>query len=115
MSTTSVLLVLLAFVLGCAVGAFLVLRSLRPRIEELRAELDDATARLGRTTTDLAAAAAQRDLLQQHNRELTGKTSTDNDVLRALVPSGVEGAIVGKALYAQAFTLGEALEVAGRP
>ncbi|PPB50908.1 DNA recombination protein RmuC [Arthrobacter pityocampae] len=86
MSTTAVLLVLLAFVLGCAVGAFLVLRSVGPRTEELRAELDDATARLGRTTTDLAAAAAQRDLLQQHNRELTGKTSTDNDVLRALAP-----------------------------
>ncbi|WP_299037368.1 bifunctional 1-(5-phosphoribosyl)-5-((5-phosphoribosylamino)methylideneamino)imidazole-4-carboxamide isomerase/phosphoribosylanthranilate isomerase PriA [uncultured Pseudokineococcus sp.] len=39
----------------------------------------------------------------------------DLTVLRALVPSGVEGAIVGKALYAQAFTLGEALDVAGRP
>ena len=35
--------------------------------------------------------------------------------LRALVPLGVEGAIVGKALYAQAFTLPEALDVAGRP
>ena len=34
--------------------------------------------------------------------------------LRALVGEGVEGAIVGKALYAQAFTLPEALEVAGR-
>ncbi|NEM89891.1 bifunctional 1-(5-phosphoribosyl)-5-((5-phosphoribosylamino)methylideneamino)imidazole-4-carboxamide isomerase/phosphoribosylanthranilate isomerase PriA [Galbitalea soli] len=33
--------------------------------------------------------------------------------LRALVPSGVEGAIVGKALYAGAFTLTEALAVAG--
>lgn len=86
MSTAAVLLVILAFVLGCAVGAFLVGRTLRPRAEELRSELDDATARLGRTTTDLAAAAAQRDLLQQHNRELTGKTSTDNDVLRALAP-----------------------------
>ena len=35
--------------------------------------------------------------------------------LRALVPDGVEGAIVGKALYAQAFTLPQALDVAGRP
>ena len=35
--------------------------------------------------------------------------------LRALVPQGVEGAIVGKALYAKAFTLPEALDVAGRP
>ena len=36
-------------------------------------------------------------------------------VLRGLVPDGVEGAIVGKALYARAFTLPEALAVAGRP
>lgn len=86
MSTIGVLLVILAFILGCAVGAFLVARLLRARAEELRAELDEATARLGSTTTDLAAAAAQRDLLQQHNRELSGKTSTDNDVLRALAP-----------------------------
>lgn len=35
--------------------------------------------------------------------------------LRALVAEGVEGAIVGKALYARAFTLSEALDVAGRP
>lgn len=35
--------------------------------------------------------------------------------LRELVSIGVEGAIVGKALYAGAFTLGEALDVAGRP
>jgi phosphoribosylanthranilate isomerase len=39
---------------------------------------------------------------------------TDLHELRALVASGVEGAIVGKALYAQAFTLPEALDVAGR-
>lgn len=38
----------------------------------------------------------------------------DLRVLRELVPAGVEGAIVGKALYAQAFTMGEALDVAGR-
>ncbi|HET9655594.1 MAG TPA: bifunctional 1-(5-phosphoribosyl)-5-((5-phosphoribosylamino)methylideneamino)imidazole-4-carboxamide isomerase/phosphoribosylanthranilate isomerase PriA [Kineosporiaceae bacterium] len=34
--------------------------------------------------------------------------------LRGLVGTGVEGAIVGKALYAGAFTLEQALEVAGR-
>ena len=39
----------------------------------------------------------------------------DLAALRTLVPSGVEGAIVGKALYAGRFTLGEALDVAGRP
>ena len=36
----------------------------------------------------------------------------DIAALRALVPLGVEGAIVGKALYAKAFTLTEALSVA---
>jgi phosphoribosyl isomerase A len=39
----------------------------------------------------------------------------DLRVLRTLVDVGVEGAIVGKALYAGAFTLPEALDVAGRP
>jgi len=37
----------------------------------------------------------------------------DLEVLRELVPLGVEGAIVGKALYAGAFTLQQALVVAG--
>ena len=45
-----------------------------------------------------------------------GVSSLDDLVaLRTLVPLGVEGAIVGKALYAGAFTLPEALDVAGRP
>jgi phosphoribosylanthranilate isomerase len=39
----------------------------------------------------------------------------DLAALRDLVPLGVEGAIVGKALYAGAFALPEALDVAGRP
>lgn len=58
-------------------------------------------------------------------RELTSRTpkpvvasggvATLDDIaaLRELVPLGVEGAIVGKALYAGAFTLAEALDVAG--
>jgi 1-(5-phosphoribosyl)-5-[(5-phosphoribosylamino)methylideneamino] imidazole-4-carboxamide isomerase/N-(5'phosphoribosyl)anthranilate isomerase len=37
----------------------------------------------------------------------------DITALRELVPSGLEGAIVGKALYSGAFTLREALDVAG--
>ncbi len=37
----------------------------------------------------------------------------DLTALRELVPQGLEGAIVGKALYAKAFTLSEALVVAG--
>jgi phosphoribosyl isomerase A len=44
-----------------------------------------------------------------------GVSSLDDlRVLRELVDLGVEGAIVGKALYAGAFTLEEALEVASR-
>lgn len=47
----------------------------------------------------------------------SGGVSSLDDLrsLRALVPVGVEGAIVGKALYAGAFTLEAALQVAGRP
>lgn len=42
-------------------------------------------------------------------------TLADLTALRALASAGVEGAIVGKALYAGAFTLPEALRVAGLP
>lgn len=47
----------------------------------------------------------------------SGGVSTLDDirVLRGLVGDGVEGAIVGSALYRGAFTLPEALDVAGRP
>ena len=45
----------------------------------------------------------------------SGGISSLDDIaaLRELVPRGLEGAIVGKALYAGAFTLPEALDVAG--
>jgi len=44
----------------------------------------------------------------------SGGIATLDDIadLRQLVPYGIEGAIVGKALYAKAFTLAEALDVA---
>ncbi|MCH8627083.1 bifunctional 1-(5-phosphoribosyl)-5-((5-phosphoribosylamino)methylideneamino)imidazole-4-carboxamide isomerase/phosphoribosylanthranilate isomerase PriA [Arsenicicoccus piscis] len=42
-------------------------------------------------------------------------TLADLEALRTLVPVGVEGAIVGSALYKGAFTVTEALDVAGRP
>jgi phosphoribosylanthranilate isomerase len=47
----------------------------------------------------------------------SGGVSTLDDVraLRGLVDAGVEGAIIGSALYRGAFTLPEALDVAGRP
>ncbi|MEI2765838.1 MAG: bifunctional 1-(5-phosphoribosyl)-5-((5-phosphoribosylamino)methylideneamino)imidazole-4-carboxamide isomerase/phosphoribosylanthranilate isomerase PriA [Dermatophilaceae bacterium] len=42
-------------------------------------------------------------------------TLTDVQALRDLVPEGVEGAIIGSALYRGALSLPEALGVAGRP
>jgi len=47
---------------------------------------------------------------------LLGGIASLDDIaaLRELVPLGLEGAILGKALYAGAFTLTEALDVAGR-
>jgi len=47
----------------------------------------------------------------------SGGVSNVEDIatLRTLVPNGVEGAIIGKALYAGAFSLEEALDIAGRP
>jgi len=46
----------------------------------------------------------------------SGGVSSLDDIaaLRELVPLGVEGAIIGKALYARAFTLTAALDIAGR-
>ena len=42
-------------------------------------------------------------------------TLADIEAIRGLVADGVEGAIVGSALYRHAFTLSDALDVAGRP
>lgn len=59
-----------------------------------------------------------REMLQRTDKPLvaSGGISSLDDLkqLRELVPLGLEGAIVGKALYAKAFTLPEALDVAGR-
>ncbi|AWB86043.1 bifunctional 1-(5-phosphoribosyl)-5-((5-phosphoribosylamino)methylideneamino)imidazole-4-carboxamide isomerase/phosphoribosylanthranilate isomerase PriA [Mycetocola zhujimingii] len=57
-----------------------------------------------------------RQVMERTNRPVIasgGVSSLDDLVaLRELVPLGLEGAIVGKALYAGAFTLAEALDVA---
>jgi phosphoribosyl isomerase A len=58
-----------------------------------------------------------RDVLERTRRPVvaSGGISSLDDIaeLRELVPAGLEGAIVGKALYSGAFTLAEALDVAG--
>ncbi|MBG6239856.1 1-(5-phosphoribosyl)-5-[(5-phosphoribosylamino)methylideneamino] imidazole-4-carboxamide isomerase/N-(5'phosphoribosyl)anthranilate isomerase [Mycetocola sp. CAN_C7] len=57
-----------------------------------------------------------RQVMERTNRPViaSGGVSSLHDLvaLRSLVPLGLEGAIVGKALYAGAFTLAEALDVA---
>lgn len=57
-----------------------------------------------------------RQVLERTNKPVvaSGGVSNLDDIaaLRSLVPLGLEGAIVGKALYAGAFTLAEALDVA---
>ena len=63
--------------------------------------------------------ALLRDVYARTDRPVvaSGGVSTlaDLEALRGLVAEGVEGAIVGSALYKGAFTLPEALDVAGRP
>lgn len=60
-----------------------------------------------------------RDVCARTDRPViaSGGVSTLDDiaVLRTMVGEGVEGAITGSALYRGAFTLPEALDVAGRP
>lgn len=60
-----------------------------------------------------------REVCERTDRPVvaSGGVSTLEDIeaIRALVKVGVEGAIVGSALYRGAFTLPEALDVAGRP
>ena len=60
-----------------------------------------------------------RDVCARTDRPVvaSGGVSTlaDIEAIRGLVPVGVEGAIIGSALYRGAFTLPDALDVAGRP
>ncbi|MCC3297024.1 bifunctional 1-(5-phosphoribosyl)-5-((5-phosphoribosylamino)methylideneamino)imidazole-4-carboxamide isomerase/phosphoribosylanthranilate isomerase PriA [Arthrobacter caoxuetaonis] len=60
-----------------------------------------------------------RDVLARTDRPVvaSGGISSLDDLaaLRELVPLGLEGTIVGKALYAGAFTLPQAFDIAGHP
>jgi 1-(5-phosphoribosyl)-5-[(5-phosphoribosylamino)methylideneamino] imidazole-4-carboxamide isomerase/N-(5'phosphoribosyl)anthranilate isomerase len=90
---------------------------------EVLARLEDAGCERY-VVTDVTKDGTLRGPNVELLREMTERTSkpviasggvsslADLVALRELVPSGVEGAIVGKALYAGAFTLTEALHVA---
>ena len=91
---------------------------------EVLARLDDAGCSRY-VVTDVTKDGTLRGPNVELLREVCARTSApvvasggissldDIRALRALVAEGVEGAIVGKALYASAFTLAEALDVAG--
>ena len=93
---------------------------------EVLARLDDAGCSRY-VVTDVTKDGTLRGPNVELLREVCARTSApvvasggissldDIRALRALVADGVEGAIVGKALYAGAFTLPQALDVAGRP
>lgn len=59
-----------------------------------------------------------KQMIERTNKPVVASGGISNlDDIRALhnlVPLGIEGAIIGKALYDGAFTLGEALDIAGR-
>lgn len=93
---------------------------------EVLARLDDAGCSRY-VVTDVTKDGTLRGPNVELLREVCARTSApvvasggissldDLRELRALVDLGVDSAIVGKALYAGAFTLPEALDVAGRP
>ncbi|GAA4360672.1 bifunctional 1-(5-phosphoribosyl)-5-((5-phosphoribosylamino)methylideneamino)imidazole-4-carboxamide isomerase/phosphoribosylanthranilate isomerase PriA [Paeniglutamicibacter cryotolerans] len=94
-------------------------------IWEVLARLEDAgCARY--VVTDVTKDGTLRGPNVELLREMCSRTSKpvvasggissleDLRVLRQLVPAGVEGAIIGKALYSGQFTLPQALDVAGR-
>jgi phosphoribosylanthranilate isomerase len=93
---------------------------------EVLARLDDAGCSRY-VVTDVAKDGTLRGPNLELLREVCARTNAkvvasggvssldDIAALRGLVSLGVEGAIVGKALYAGAFTLPQALDVAGRP
>ncbi|MBJ2120633.1 DNA recombination protein RmuC [Arthrobacter sp. MSA 4-2] len=82
----TLVLVILAFVLGCIAGAFLLAARGRGQADQLREELDDAVNRLGSATAALAAASAEKDLLASQNRALSARSADETNVLRALAP-----------------------------
>ena len=80
--------------------------------------LDDAAIARGLAEDgyDLALTRAVADAVAVPVVASGGVTTLDDlRALRELVPYGVEGAIIGSALYKGTMTLADALDVAGRP
>jgi DNA recombination protein RmuC len=82
----AVLLALLMLIIGLCAGAAVSAWLFRRRTALLEGEFDDASARLGEVTAQLAGADAERRLLASQNRQLSEHSSADGSVLRALGP-----------------------------
>ncbi|MDQ6754837.1 MAG: DNA recombination protein RmuC [Actinomycetota bacterium] len=81
-----VLLALLMLIIGLGAGAALAAWFFRRRMVVVEGEFDDASARLGEVSAQLAGADAERRLLAAQNRQLSERASTDGSVLQALGP-----------------------------
>ncbi|WRH25504.1 DNA recombination protein RmuC [Arthrobacter sp. JZ12] len=86
MDGMTLLLVLLATLVGLFIGAAAVFLYSRRAIARLQNEIDDAGARLGAAVTARAAAEAENGLLHAQNRQLVEQSGQDQSVLRAIAP-----------------------------
>lgn len=82
----TLILAVLAAVLGLVVGAAGSYGVARRHLNDLRNELDDAGSRLGAAVSARAAAEAENNLLHTQNRQLLTQTGEDQSVLRAIAP-----------------------------
>lgn len=82
----SFLLALLMLLLGLVAGAAAAAVYFRRRLTGVEGDFDDASARLGDVTAQLAGANAERRLLATQNQTLNARQSSDSSVLQALGP-----------------------------
>lgn len=86
MDPITLLLVLLAALLGLVIGAGASLVFTRRALADLRNEVDDAGARLGSAVSARAAAEAENRLLMAQNHQLLQQSGQDQSVLQAIAP-----------------------------
>ncbi|WP_427018821.1 DNA recombination protein RmuC [Pseudarthrobacter sp. P1] len=82
----SILLALLMLLLGLVAGAVAAAVYFRRRLATVEGDFDDASARLGEVSAQLAGANAERRLLATQNQTLNARQSSDSSVLAALGP-----------------------------
>lgn len=86
MNGFEILLMFAALLVGVLAGAVVTALLLRSPLRSARAQADTAAARLAETQALLAAAEAEKRMLDAHNRQLTAEGVRGNSVLQALAP-----------------------------